>query len=52
VAGQTTVIGVSSGITLCPLDVGMPDGLLNHADQAMYLAKQHGRNCYEFFELG
>ncbi|AMK77462.1 MULTISPECIES: CHASE domain-containing protein [Methylomonas] len=52
VAGQEMVIGVSSGITLCPLDIGTPDCLLSHADQAMYLAKQHGRGGYEFFELG
>jgi len=52
IAGQEMVVGVSSGITLCPSDTGTPDGLLSHADQAMYLAKQHGRGCYEFFELG
>jgi diguanylate cyclase (GGDEF)-like protein/PAS domain S-box-containing protein len=52
VGGQTAEIGVSSGITLCPMDVGTADCLLSHADQAMYLAKQHGRDCYEFFEIG
>ncbi|WP_446808674.1 CHASE domain-containing protein [Methylomonas sp. 2BW1-5-20] len=52
IAGQEMVVGVSSGITLCPSDTGTPAGLLSHADQAMYLAKQHGRGCYEFFELG
>lgn len=50
--GSDVVIGVSSGITLCPMDSGTPDVLLGHADQAMYRAKENGRNCYEFFELG
>jgi diguanylate cyclase (GGDEF)-like protein/PAS domain S-box-containing protein len=50
-AAQTAEIGVSSGITLYPMDSSTPDCLLSHADQAMYLAKQHGRGRYEFFEL-
>lgn len=44
-------ISASSGITLYPLDKEEPDILLRHADQAMYQAKQAGRNCYRFHRL-
>jgi len=37
-------VGVSIGITLFPTDSDDPDILLRHADQAMYQAKQAGRN--------
>lgn len=37
-------VGASIGITLYPVDNGDPDILLRHADQAMYHAKQSGRN--------
>lgn len=47
--GETVIIGVSSGVTLYPLDSCDGDSLLRHADQAMYQAKQHGRNRFEFF---
>lgn len=50
IEGQTVVIGVSSGITLWPLDFAGPDILLGHADQALYRAKQRGRGRYEFFD--
>ena len=44
-------ITASIGITLFPHDVAEPDTLLRHADQAMYAAKQKGRNRYQFFDL-
>jgi diguanylate cyclase (GGDEF)-like protein len=42
-------ITVSMGISLFPVDGNTPDALLEHADTAMYEAKQDGRNNYRFF---
>ncbi len=44
-------LSASIGVTLFPQDAAEPDILLRHADQAMYTAKQNGRNCYHFFNL-
>ena len=49
VEGNTITIGTSSGITLYPLDDADLDTLIRHADQAMYQAKQAGRNRYHIF---
>ncbi|MFQ3206797.1 MAG: diguanylate cyclase (GGDEF)-like protein/PAS domain S-box-containing protein [Glaciecola sp.] len=43
-------ISVSIGITLYPQDDADTDLLLRHCDQAMYLAKQSGKNCYHLFD--
>ncbi len=43
-------VSASIGVTLYPTDDADPDTLLRHADQAMYLAKQGGRNCYHLFD--
>jgi len=40
----------SIGVTLFPMDGADPDTLIRHADQAMYAAKQGGRNRYALFE--
>jgi diguanylate cyclase (GGDEF)-like protein/PAS domain S-box-containing protein len=42
-------ITLSTGVTLYPKDLGDIDTLLRHADNAMYQAKQAGRNRYHFF---
>lgn len=44
-------VSASIGVTLYPFDDGDPDHLLRHADQAMYIAKQKGKNCYHIFDI-
>lgn len=43
-------ISASIGVTLYPLDDDSGDTLLRHADQAMYVAKQAGKNCFHLFD--
>ncbi|MDP2795042.1 MAG: EAL domain-containing protein [Sulfurisoma sp.] len=50
VAGQSVNVSASIGLTLFPFDDADPDTLLRHADQAMYQAKQAGRNRYHLFD--
>lgn len=40
----------SIGVSLYPADQADPDTLLRHADQAMLLAKQGGKNRYQLFD--
>jgi diguanylate cyclase (GGDEF)-like protein len=47
--GISHTISASSGLTLYPIDDGDIDTLMRHADQAMYHAKQSGRNQYSLF---
>ena len=47
--GHTLTLSASIGISLCPGDGDDVDTLLKHADIAMYHAKQHGRNAFQFF---
>jgi diguanylate cyclase (GGDEF)-like protein/PAS domain S-box-containing protein len=42
-------VSASIGVTLYPSDTGDADTLLRHADHAMYLAKEGGKNRYVFF---
>jgi diguanylate cyclase (GGDEF)-like protein/PAS domain S-box-containing protein len=44
-------VSASIGVTVYPLDQSDPDQLLRHADQAMYIAKQNGKNCYHIFDI-
>lgn len=44
-------VSASIGVTIYPLDDGDPDHLIRHADQAMYIAKQKGKNCYHVFDI-
>jgi len=47
---HSVTISASIGVTLYPQDKTDPETLLRHADQAMYVAKQYGRNRYHFFD--
>lgn len=46
---ETAYISGSVGISLYPTDAQAPEDLLRHADQAMYAAKNGGRNRYSYF---
>ncbi|MDP2247384.1 MAG: diguanylate cyclase, partial [Nitrosomonadales bacterium] len=46
---DVTYVSASIGITLYPEDASDIDELLRNADQAMYSAKDHGRNRYHYF---
>lgn len=46
---QPCNIGSSIGITYFPEDTTLLEQLLQNADKAMYVAKERGRNCYNFF---
>jgi EAL domain-containing protein (putative c-di-GMP-specific phosphodiesterase class I) len=48
--GERVTVTASIGTTLFPLDRSDPDTLLRHADQAMYAAKQSGRNRVQIFD--
>lgn len=47
----TLNLAASMGVTLYPRDQSTPDLLLRHADQAMYVAKDAGRNRYSIFDF-
>lgn len=47
--GVSHQVTLSSGIAVYPHNEGDVDTLLRYADQAMYLAKQAGRNRYQLF---
>ncbi len=46
---ELVYVSASIGITLYPNDGSELSQLLKNADQAMYAAKNQGRNCYRFF---
>ena len=48
--GAVLTISASIGVALYPEDEQDADTLLRHADQAMYVAKQSGRNRFHFFD--
>ena len=49
--GKTLALSASIGVALYPLDDVDTDTLQRHADQAMYLAKQAGRNRVHWFDV-
>lgn len=48
--GQLLKISASLGVSFYPSDKVDAEQLLRHADQAMYAAKQAGKNCYSIFD--
>ncbi len=50
IGNEQTHISASIGVTLFPQDNSAPDVLLQHADQAMYLAKQEGKATYRVYQ--
>lgn len=50
IRGHDIFISASIGVTLYPDDDADADSLLRHADQAMYVAKEAGRNRFYFFD--
>ncbi|WP_017222280.1 sensor domain-containing protein [Moritella dasanensis] len=51
VEGKLLKVSASIGVTFYPLDSASPDQLLRHADQAMYIAKQKGKNRRHIFDI-
>ncbi|PZW95348.1 diguanylate cyclase/phosphodiesterase with PAS/PAC sensor(s) [Pseudomonas sp. 478] len=49
--GKGVNVFASIGVTLFPLDNEDAETLLRHADQAMYVAKQRGRNRFHVFDV-
>lgn len=50
VEDKAILVSASIGVTLYPRDNVDADTLLRHADQAMYRAKEKGRNGYQLFD--
>jgi diguanylate cyclase (GGDEF)-like protein/PAS domain S-box-containing protein len=48
--GQEVVVAASLGVALIPVDGSIPNKLLQHADIALFRAKEEGRNTFRFFE--
>ncbi|KAA0948155.1 MULTISPECIES: EAL domain-containing protein [unclassified Pseudomonas] len=51
IQGLEINVFASIGVTLFPSDDEDADTLLRHADQAMYVAKQSGRNRFQLFDV-
>lgn len=51
VDNASVILSASIGVSIFPDDNSDADTLLRHADQAMYIAKQRGRNQYHFFDV-
>lgn len=49
IEGISITVTTSIGVSMCPSDASGLDVLLRNADQAMYLAKQEGKNNFRFF---
>jgi diguanylate cyclase (GGDEF)-like protein len=52
IGGTEVHTSASIGISMYPTDGSDSDTLVAHADEAMYFAKQAGRNSFQFFSAG
>jgi diguanylate cyclase (GGDEF)-like protein len=52
IGGTEVHTSASIGISVYPADGADSESLVAHADEAMYLAKQRGRNGFQFFSPG
>ena len=52
IGGTEVHVSASLGISVYPGDGADADTLVAHADEAMYFAKQQGRNGFQFFSAG
>lgn len=50
VGEHSFVLGASIGVSIYPMDEADTDTLLRHADQAMYQAKQSGKNRFHVYD--
>ena len=48
-ASHEMFVSATIGISIYPDDSKAPADLIRHADAAMYLAKENGKDCYRFF---
>ena len=51
VEGKSVSVSASIGVSIYPIDDEDPDILLRHADQAMYIAKQSGKNRFHIYDV-
>lgn len=51
VKNKTISVSASIGVSIYPLDDEDSDILLRHADQAMYVAKQSGKNRFHIYDV-
>jgi diguanylate cyclase (GGDEF)-like protein/PAS domain S-box-containing protein len=51
VKDKSVSVSASIGVSIFPLDDEDPDTLLRHADQAMYVSKQTGKNRFYIYDL-
>ncbi len=50
IGGAQATVSASIGVSFYPAENVDGDTLLRHADQAMYVAKQHGKNRYHLYD--
>ncbi len=51
IMARPVLVSASIGVSIYPLDDEDSDTLLRHADQAMYVAKQSGKNRFHIYDI-